>query len=97
MADPTGAGFLGLEKVIDWLWAVVAMAFAWGWKHTHGRVDSLRRDVNTLRDGKADKSELDHQRGKLEKIYDRLDEQGRLLAAIDAKLAVVCNHYNRKT
>ena len=42
MADPTGGSFLWLEKVVDWLWALVLAAFAWGWKHTHTRIDTLQ-------------------------------------------------------
>ena|SRR3990167_8996547 len=96
MPDPTGGSFLGLEKVVDWLWAIVAAAFAWGWKHTHKRVDALRKDVAILRDTKADKSELDRQRDAVGRIFDRLDEQGKLLSAIDAKLTVVCKQYQRR-
>ena len=95
MADPTGGAFLGLEKVVDWLWAVAAGTFAWGWKHTHKRVDALRHDVSELRDTKADKSEMDRQRGHVEKIYDRLDQQGRLLSSMDAKLTVVYERYQK--
>lgn len=92
MPDPSG-GFLGLAKVLDWLWAIVLAAFAWGWRHTHTRIDTLQTEIGVLSVTKADKSELDRQRDVISRIFDRLDKQGQLLAAIDAKLTIVCKQY----
>ena len=87
---------MGLDKVVDWLWVGVSAAFAWGWKHIHKRIDVLRADVKVLHEFKADKSELDRQRDHVEKIYDRLDEQGRLLATIDAKVTAIQETQQRR-
>ena len=92
MPDPSSV-FLGLEKVVNWLWALVLAAFAWGWKHTHTRIDTLQTEIGVLSVSKADKSELDRQRDVITRIFERLDEQGRMLAAIDAKLTIVCKLY----
>ena len=92
MSDPSGV-FLGLEKVVNWLWALVLGAFAWAWGHTHKRIDKIQAEIEILSIAKADKTELDRQRGHVERIFDRLDEQGRMLAAIDAKLTIVCKQY----
>lgn len=86
MADPTGSGFLGLEKVVDWLWALVLAAFAWGWKHTHKRIDLLQSAIVILQDTKAEKMEFDRYRDHVTRIHERLDEQGKCLARIEAKV-----------
>lgn len=92
MADPTGGSFLWLEKVVDWLWALVLAAFAWGWKHTHTRIDTLQTEIGVLSMSKADKSELDRQRDVIARIFDRLDEQGKQLARIETKLDLLPRH-----
>ena len=85
MADPAG-GFLSLEKLVAALVAALGAAFWWGWNHIHKRIDIVRADIHDLRETKADSNEFDRHRGHLERVFARLDEQGKQLARIETKL-----------
>lgn len=87
MADPTGGGgFLGLEKLLDWAWAILSGVFAWGWAHTHNRIDRLHDDLSDTIAMKADAREFDRQRDNIDRISSAVDQQGQQLARIETKI-----------
>ena len=81
-----------MDKLTDWLWAAVSGLFMLLWGSLQKRVDthahkleSLKKDIET----KVSMTEHDRARDNIEKIFDKLDQQGALLARIDTTLTMM--------
>lgn len=82
-------GGFSLAKAADWLWTVVVAAVAMIWRMMNRRIDVMSGRIKAVEEGKADRAEVDRQRGHVEKIYGKLEEQGRLLTKIDTTLELM--------
>lgn len=78
-----------MDKITDWLWAAFSGLFMLLWGTMYKRVDTHEQRLDALRhdmEAKVSVAEHDRTRDSIAKIFDKLDEQGKVLARIDATL-----------
>jgi hypothetical protein len=75
MADPTGASFLGLEKVVEWLWTLVLAVVGAIWKMLHNEI----REVKKTAANAMPRAEFQGYQARSEKVRDETRDTIKIL------------------